>query len=428
MFPRPIPRPFLRAACLATALAGFALPAVCAVAASPPETPAGITLADAVRLAVERAPQLEASRAAVDAATQELHRAGRLPDPMLAVGVDDLPITGADAFDPDADAMTQKTFGLRQDLPARARRTAERRAATRTVELARSEVTSERLGVARSAANAWITLWAAGREIAAFDALRDQAQLAARLARARVAGGGPVVDALAAEAAVLDLEGEAALAQGSAGEARSELQRWIGDDAFSIATTTPDFDRAPRPIEAALAALDEHPALRTAAARVASAAAAVDVARAGRHPDWSVAASYGQRSGFSDMLMLEVGVSLPLFSRNRQAPGIAARTAGQRAARADEEALRRELTAQVRAAYARWGGLRRLVAAHAQALGLLHQRSEVALASYRAGGELRPWLDARRDEATAHRTHAIHLADLGRAWVELTYLFEDSTP
>lgn len=423
----PVPR-FLRAACLASALAGLALPAVCAAAAPPPEPPAGLTLAEAVRLAVERAPQLDASRAAVDAATQKWRRAGRLPDPMLAIGVDNLPVIGTDAFDPDADSMTEKTLGLRQDLPARARRVAERTAASRAVELARSEVAAGRLAVARSAANAWISLWAAQREIEAFDALRDQARLAARLARARVAGGAPVVDALAAEAAVLDLDGEAALAEGSAGVARAEFSRWIGPGSGAIAPSAPDFGRAPRPVDAALAALDAHPALRTAAARVASAAAAVDVARAGRHPDWNVSASYGQRAGFSDMLMLEVGVSLPLFARNRQVPDIAARTADQRAALAAEEALRRELTAQVEATYARWDALRRLVAAHVQALGLLHARSAAALASYRTGGDLRAWLDARRDEAAAHRTHAGHLADLGRAWVDLAYLFEEPIP
>ncbi len=300
--------------------------------------------------------------------------------------------------------------------------------AARGGELERPELAIRRLAVARAAANAWTSLWATQRELAALDALHEQAQLAARLARARVAGGGPVVDALAAEAAVVELEGEAALADGAAGVARAELSQWIGDDPFSIATATPGFDRAPRPLAAAIAAIEAQPTLRSAAARVASAVAALDVARAGRHPDWNVSASYGQRAGFSDMLMLEVGVRLPLFARNRQAPDIAARTAEQRAALAEQEALRRELTAQVRAAYARWDGLRRLVAAHSRALDLAHERSAAALASYRAGGELRAWRDARRDETTAHRTHASHLADLGRAWGDITYLYEDSTP
>ncbi|HQZ79787.1 MAG TPA: TolC family protein [Steroidobacteraceae bacterium] len=387
-----------------------------------------LTLAEAARRAVEFAPQLEASRAAIEAASQDLHRAGRLPDPMLSIGFDSLPVSGADAFDFDADSMTEKTIGLRQALPARAKRAAQRRAAARTVELAQVDAEVARLAVARAAASAWVDVWSAKREIEALGSLHAQAQLAARLTRARVAGGSSALDALAAEAGVLEIDSEVAAAEGAAGEALAGLRRWIGDDAVTIAASAPDFGRAPRPEGAALAALDTQPSLRSAGAKVASAIAAVEEARAERRPDWDLTASYGQRSGFDDMLMLEVGVSLPLFAGNRQAPGIAARAAEQRAARAAEESLRLELTARVRAAYARWEALRRQVSIHEQVLKLARDRSIAALASYRAGGDLRPWLDARRDEATAHRAHAQHLAGLGRAWVELAFLFEETTP
>ena len=387
-----------------------------------------LTLAEAARRAVEFAPQLEASRAAIEAASQDLHRAGRLPDPMLSIGFDSLPVSGADAFDFDADSMTEKTIGLRQALPARAKRAAQRRAAARTVELAQVDAEVARLAVARAAANAWVDVWSAKREIEALGSLHAQAQLAARLTRARVAGGSSALDALAAEAGVLEIDSEVAAAEGAAGEALAGLRRWIGDDAVTIAASAPDFGRAPRPEGAALAALDTQPSLRSAGAKVASAIAAVEEARAERRPDWDLTASYGQRSGFDDMLMLEVGVSLPLFAGNRQAPGIAARAAEQRAARAAEESLRLELTARVRAAYARWEALRRQVSIHEQVLKLARDRSIAALASYRAGGDPRPWLDARRDEATAHRAHAQHLAGLGRAWVELAFLFEETTP
>lgn len=387
-----------------------------------------LTLADAVRRAVESAPQLEASRATVEAASQELRRAGSLPDPMLTIGFDSLPVSGADAFDFDADAMTEKTVGLRQSLPARARRAAARSVAERSVELAQVDAGVARLDVARAAAGAWVDAWSAQRELEALGSLREQAQLAARLTRARIAGGGSTLDALAADAGVLEVDSEIAAAQGASGEAMAELRRWVGDGPIAIATTAPGFDRAPRPEGAALAQLDSVPALRSAEASVASAAAAVEAARAERRPDWDLSASYGQRSGFSDMLMVEVGVSLPLFARSRQGPGIAARAAEQRAALAARESLRLELTARIRAAYARWEGLRRQVSLHEQVLRLAHDRSTAALAAYRAGGDLRPWLDARRDETGAHRAHAQHLAGLGRAWVDLAYLFGEPTP
>lgn len=223
-----------------------------------------LTLAEAARRAVEFAPQLEASRAAIEAASQDLHRAGRLPDPMLSIGFDSLPVSGADAFDFDADSMTEKTIGLRQALPARAKRAAQRRAAARTVELAQVDAEVARLAVARAAASAWVDVWSAKREIEALGSLHAQAQLAARLTRARVAGGSSALDALAAEAGVLEIDSEVAAAEGAAGEALAGLRRWIGDDAVTIAASAPDFGRAPRPEGAALAALDTQPSLRSA--------------------------------------------------------------------------------------------------------------------------------------------------------------------
>ncbi|MGE3665335.1 MAG: TolC family protein [Steroidobacteraceae bacterium] len=404
------------------AIAWLALPVRTAAAAG------GLTLADAVRRAVENAPQIEAGRAAIEAASQDLRRAGRLPDPMLAIGIADLPVSGRDAFDPDADAMTEKTIVLQQGVPARAKRAAQRAVATRAVELAMAEAGGTRLDVERAAANAWVGAWSAARELEALGALRAQAQLALRLTRARAAGGGSALDVLAAEAAVLDLDGETAAAEGASGEALAELQRWVGDGTHSVATDAPDFGRAPLAEAAALTAVDRQPALQAAAARTAAADAALDAARAGRRPDWNVAASYGQRSGFDDMLMLEVGVSLPFFTRDRQGPDIAARRAEQQGALARQESLRRELAARIRAGYSKWEGLRRQVEAHDQVLRLAGDRSAAALASYRAGGELRAWLDARRDEVLTHRSHAQHRAALGRAWVELAYLYGEQAP
>ena len=55
-------------------------------------------------------------------------------------------------------------------------------------------------------------------------------------------------------------------------------------------------------------------------------------------------------------------------------------------------------------------------------LPLARDRSTTALATYRAGGELQPWLDARRDELAIHLSHAEHLGELGRAWAALAFL------
>src|SRR3546814_12790336 len=85
--------------------------------------------------------------------------------------------------------------------------------------------------------------------------------------------------------------------------------------------------------------------------------AAREQARAAKHPDWSVTASYGRRApGLSDMVMLEVGVSLPLFTRNRQDRGISARQAQWDAVQADHEDARSAQREAVPRAVATWHG------------------------------------------------------------------------
>ena len=410
-------RPRLRARTLAVLAACFVTQGVLAA----PDT---VSLPQAIERAVQRAPMLDARKAGVTAASEEAARAGALPDPMLTVGIDNLPVTGTDAFDSSADFMTMKKIGLRQEIPAHAKRAAREAYAARQIDEATAQSMAEALSVRRAAADAWVDVWATQRQLAVLQMLREQASLAAKLAKARVAGGASVDDALATQAAVLEIDNRIEAARAAHTSAQAGLSRWLGADDIEASSDGLDFNNLPLPEASLLAAVDQSGPLLSAAAQVESAAAARDVARAETHPDWSVAASYGQRSaGRSDMIMLEVGVGLPLFTRNRQDRGVAAREADYQAALATREDLRREEAARVRADLARWQGLKRQVSLHEDALlPLARDRSATALASYRAGGPLQPWLDARRDELDVHLWHAEHLAELGRAWAALAFL------
>src|SRR3546814_3863542 len=103
-----VARSLVRAARACLLLLLLAMP-VASFAASP-----ALSLEEATRLAVERAPMLNARRSQIGAAEQESRRAGALPDPMLTVGIDNLPVTGPDAFDVQADFMTMKRSDKRR--------------------------------------------------------------------------------------------------------------------------------------------------------------------------------------------------------------------------------------------------------------------------------------------------------------------------
>ena len=410
----------LRACALTVALSPLS------VAAAP-----GLTLTDAVRRATDQAPVLEAQRAAVDAAEAEASRAGALPDPMLSVGIDNLPVTGDDAFDPAVEDMTMKRIGLRQDFPAARKRKARVALAQRGIVEVQSSLVASRLAVQRESALAWIDVWQSSRTIHALESLRAQAGIAARLVRVRAsAGAGTLADVLAADAVVLEIDNELEEARGSREGAVAQLARRVPGATSDALVGEPAFDALPMTRAQLIDRLDQLGPILASSARVESAAAAIDVARAEKRPDWSLMAAYGQRDrDRSDMLSLEVSIALPVFARQRQDRGVLAREAEYRQALALRDDDRRALVAQVDAAFARWEALKRQVALHeTRSLPLAHDRSVAALASYRAGGDLQPWLEARAAELDVSRSHAEHLGELGRAWAELAYLLPEASP
>jgi outer membrane protein TolC len=254
--------------------------------------------------------------------------------------------------------------------------------------------------------------------------LHDEAALAVRIAQARLRGGeGSAVDALAAQAELATLDNRLDAVGSDLAAAQAGLQRWLGTPPGTLAASE-DFSRLPVQAERLLSSIDQQAPLQAWAAREQLAQAALEQARAARRPDWSVSASYGKRApGLSDMVMLEVGVSLPLFTHNRQDRGISARQAQRDAVQADREDARRAQREAVTRALAGWQGWGRQLERYRQTLlPLARDRARTALAGYRGGGPLQPWLDARRAEIELRLNYVDALAAHARLWASLAYL------
>lgn len=390
---------------------------------------------EAVRLAVARAPTLQARRSQIDAAREEAARADALPDPRLTLGLVNVPVAGADAFDLRADDMTMRQVGVMQEFPARAKRQSRRAMADRMIEQTQALSLAERAAVRSAAAEAWIALWAAQREVEALQAQRAQSTLVIGIAKARLAGGtGTAADALAAQSAALELDHRIDAAEAEVAAGRAALARWLGiePDDLTIVGSPPDLSVLRVDEARLLTSVDRQGPLLAWRSRESVAEAAVSAALAETRPDWSVSAMYGQRTRApggmprSNMLTVEFSIGLPLLARNRQDRDVAARRAERDAVAAEHEDARRMQLEVVRRALAEWQGLKRQVQRkEQQALPLAHDRVQVALAAYRGGGPLQPWLDARRDALELHIEHARHLGELGRVWAALAYLLVD---
>ncbi|HEY8329082.1 MAG TPA: TolC family protein [Rhodanobacter sp.] len=406
---------------MVTGLAALLWGAVAAPAhaAEPP-----LTLEAAVQQGLARAPQLEARTADTTAAREEAARAGRLPDPTLTFGLSNFPVTGPGAFSLRSDGMTARTVGVMQAIPSRTARRAERALASARIDAAQADRVATEQSVRERIADAWIDVWAVEQQRALLAALHDEAALAAQVAQARLRGGeGSAVDALATQAEIATLDNRLEAAEADLVAAQAGLQRWVGTPSGTLAATQ-DFGRLPVDATRLASTIDRQAPLQAWAAREQVAQAALEQARAARQPDWSVSASYGKRApGLSDMVMLEVGVSLPLFTRNRQDRGISARQAQWDAVQADHEDARRAQREAVTRTVATWQGWGQQIERYQQTLlPLARDRAKTALAGYRGGGSLQPWLDARRDEIELRLNYADALAAHARLWASLAYL------
>ena len=410
---------------------GSVFPLFCVIAllAFPALAAAPLTLQQATALAVERAPLVQAGHAREDAARADRDRAGRWPDPRLVFGVQNLPVQGPGAFSTAADSMTMRTVGFSQAIPSGAGLAAERAAARAGEAGARAETEQARLNTRQATAAAWVALWAAEQGRDQIAGLQRQNALAIVAAKARLAGAsGSATDVLAAQAAQAELANQLDLAGAQVASARAALARWLGQDAAGATLADPpDFARLPVSDARLLEAPDQQAPLLGWESREDRVAAELQTARASKRPDWSVDFSYGARApGLPSMVMLQVGVRLPLFAAHREDQDILARRADLEAVRAERENARRAQVEAVQRLLATWQGYGRQVRRDRDTLlALAADRSAAALAAYRGGTSLQPWLEARRDEISTRLDYVGALKAWGDTWVQLAYLLPE---
>jgi len=302
----------LCAACLAIVIAHAQ-----GVAAETAE--AVLTLEEAVRLALVEQPLLTAAADEAEASREAAVAAAQLPDPMLFAGVRDLPIDEGDAFSLSDDTDTQIVIGIEQAVPTPAKRRLRGLAQTRDAERVDLEQAWLRRSIRRDTALAFVDAWRDNQALALVRAQRDEATLEAEaFAIAHEAAEVTLADRLGAELARERLSDTLAAREQSLASARSGLSRWIGSAAARPLASALALAAPIGSLAELLAGLPQHPEIAALDGRIGVARVSEDLAAAERHPDWRVELGYGHRREYSDMAMVQLGVDLPLFPKNRQ--------------------------------------------------------------------------------------------------------------
>jgi outer membrane protein TolC len=395
--------------------------------AAPAAAAQSLSLDEAVRIGEARSARIAAQAAAVSAAGEMAVRAGELPDPKLVLGIENLPVSGAEAFQLNTDSMTMKRIGIEQAFPNAGKRRALNARAQAEERAESANLAASRLQVRRDVAIAWFDLRYAETEHAALLRLERETALEAETAAAAVAGGRLApADAIAARAAVEQVRDRVAMHERAIERARIALAQLVGNDAASQPLgAAPDTGVLPASRRELLVRLAEHPAVRAAERQAALAQADVAVAGSTKTPDWSLIVAYGQRSpNFSNMVNLLVAIDLPIAAGRRQDRDVAARAALAERARSAAEDARRAAEAEALGLVTDWEtAVGRVNRYEHSILPLARERVALALAAYRGGrGTLAGVLEARRSEADAQMALAQALAERARAWAGVTYL------
>jgi outer membrane protein TolC len=419
----------LRAVWLCAALNGLAPPAF----ALAPQAGSPLSLDEARQLAEARAPQISASRAQADAARNMAVAAGQLPDPVLKLGVNNLPISGEAGWSVTREGMTMRSVGLMQELTRSAKREARSARALREADMAQANEDLARLAVRRDAALAWL-------DVAWFDSMREQLErqlgeltLQQQAAESAFRAGRDTQAALvASQLAIGRSQDQLSAMQRDVAMARARLSRFIGADA-ERAVIAPEGSAAPTgwQLERALAALDQHPSQTLANRRIAFADADAGVARENRTPDVAVELMYSQRGpGFANMVSLNLSMPLPWDRAHRQDRELGASLARVNQAEAEREDAAREYRAALIEAQAAWQANRQRLARYDESLvPLAGQQVEAALAAYRAGtAPLASVLEARRMLIDTRMERQRAGLDVARSRVQLEFLDPLATP
>src|SRR5258708_24002158 len=117
---------------------------------------AQLSLPDVQRRAVERSRQVAAQDAAVTGSPEMAVAAAQLPDPVLKLGVDNLPVNGADRFSLTRDFMTMRRIGLMQELTREKKRELRGQKFEREADKSTAEKDAAIAAIQRDSAIAWL--------------------------------------------------------------------------------------------------------------------------------------------------------------------------------------------------------------------------------------------------------------------------------
>ena len=389
-----------------------------------------LTLVEAQRIAVGRSRQLLAQDALTTAAREQGVAAGQLPDPVLKLGIDNLPANGPDRLSLTRDFMTMRRIGVMQEIPRLEKRQLRAEKFERDAQRVQAQRQLTLANVQQGTALAWLDRYYAQAQRELLQQQIEETGLQVQAADSAFRSNrGSQADVFAARAAVITLQDRLSQIDRQSRSAALMLARWVGASAAERpASGSPPWQGTPLQGDISSEHLKRHPDLLAIGAEIDAAETEARLAQADKKADISVEASYAQRGpAFSSMLSIGVSIPLQWNQKNRQNRELGAKLALVDEARARYEDMLRKNEAEVRVLLNEWQtGKDRLVRYRDELIPTARQRSEATLTAYRTGkSDLAAGLSARRDEIEVRMQALILEMETARSWAQLHFLIPD---
>jgi len=380
-----------------------------------------------VERALERAPSLAARRERVQAAQTAVQAADALPAPMIAFQYQSFNFP---SYTIGSDPGSMAGASISQGLLSGGRRTARKQVAQAEADQRAAEQRVVAADLATEVRLQYARLYAIDRER---EALADAAQLARmieRTASARYAAGESdqatllriLVEQTRIGQRVADVLAERTMVQ-------AVLNRLTNDPPDTPIGGVTELPPAALPAAAAglvEQAAQQAPAIAVRKSEVGLAGRKVDEARADLKPAWTVGGGFYWQGGFDRLVNFTVGVELPLWTRHKREPLVAAAEGEKRAAELEVASAAADVRAQAASLLAEYRNALDQIQRYEG--GLLPQNSaalDATRASYLGGrgdfvsvlDEFRRWVDLRAELA-------VRVAERYAAQVRLAALLE----
>jgi len=284
---------------------------------------AGLSIAEAERLALEGDYTLKAIQSRGRSMSELAVAVEKLPDPLLKLGFANLP---TDSFNLGQEPMTQAVIGLRQQFPRGQTRalSSERvlESARRSAAQAQDREQMVKLEVRQEFTRIYLHQQ---RQKILQQSLLVFADLAEITRDYYANGRAQQQDVVQSQLELSKVEERLSRIQQQEEEARARLAELIGASAYL--ELDPQWPEISRPLSAdkIVELLDDHPRIRAWQHEISKSRTSENIARQAYKPGFAVDLAYGGRSGQdtdgskrSDFLSVFVTMDIPLFTRNRQ--------------------------------------------------------------------------------------------------------------